>query len=136
MYGVPHPVAAIRSRIRQEFERHRYVNKLPVVDILLHKSNADYQVRYPRIGLSRVGWEMLGQTHLGLGQEGETTSTSGYGYQEYQGVNSWLILTFAGNYELLASDQPRHVLLQGGVLQGGEEVAVQFHHWVPRGTST
>ncbi|KAL2270388.1 hypothetical protein VTJ83DRAFT_2572 [Remersonia thermophila] len=43
MYGVPYPVAAIRSRIRQEFERHRYVNKLPVVDILLHKSNADYQ---------------------------------------------------------------------------------------------
>ncbi|KAL1838008.1 hypothetical protein VTJ49DRAFT_3131 [Mycothermus thermophilus] len=43
MYGVPHPVSAIRSRIRQEFERHRYVNKLPVVDVLLHKSNADYQ---------------------------------------------------------------------------------------------
>jgi NADH dehydrogenase (ubiquinone) 1 alpha subcomplex subunit 6 len=30
--------------MRQEFERHRYVNKLPVVDILLHKSNVDYQV--------------------------------------------------------------------------------------------
>lgn len=65
MYGIPHPVAAIRSRIRQEFERHRYVNKLPVVDILLHKSNADYQVRYPRIGSSRVVWgsEMLGLEH-------------------------------------------------------------------------
>ncbi|AEO68941.1 0e3f6bd5-42da-44bb-9a73-ff578c22c59a [Thermothielavioides terrestris] len=43
MYSVPHPVSAIRSRIRQEFERHRYVNKLPVVDVLLLQSNADYQ---------------------------------------------------------------------------------------------
>ncbi|KAK3302481.1 uncharacterized protein B0T15DRAFT_496946 [Chaetomium strumarium] len=43
MYSVPQPVSAIRSRIRQEFERHRYVNKLPVVDILLQQSNADYQ---------------------------------------------------------------------------------------------
>ena len=32
--------------MRQEFERHRYVNKLPVVDVLLFQSNADYQVRY------------------------------------------------------------------------------------------
>ncbi|KAK4123200.1 NADH dehydrogenase, alpha subcomplex, subunit 6 [Parathielavia appendiculata] len=43
MYSIPHPVSAIRSRVRQEFERHRFVNKLPVVDILLLKSNADYQ---------------------------------------------------------------------------------------------
>ncbi|KAK4239976.1 hypothetical protein C8A03DRAFT_31904 [Achaetomium macrosporum] len=43
MYSVPQPVSAIRSRIRQEFERHRYVNKLPVVDVLLLQSNADYQ---------------------------------------------------------------------------------------------
>jgi NADH dehydrogenase (ubiquinone) 1 alpha subcomplex subunit 6 len=44
MYSIPHPVSAIRSRIRQEFERHRYVNKLPTVDVLLFQSNADYQV--------------------------------------------------------------------------------------------
>ncbi len=44
MYSVPLPVAVIRTRIRQEFERHRYVNKLPVVDVLLMQSNADYQV--------------------------------------------------------------------------------------------
>lgn len=46
MYSVPHPVSAIRSRIRQEFERHRFVNKLPVVDVLLMQSNADYQVSH------------------------------------------------------------------------------------------
>ncbi len=45
MYSVPHEVAAIRTRMRQEFERHRFVNKLPVVDVLLFQSSAEYQVR-------------------------------------------------------------------------------------------
>ena len=44
MYSVPHPVSAIRTRMRQEFERNRFVNKLSVIDVLLMKSNADYQV--------------------------------------------------------------------------------------------
>ena len=44
MYNVPLPVSALRTRMRQEFERQRYVNKLPVVDVLLFKSAADYQV--------------------------------------------------------------------------------------------
>ena len=43
MYNVPLPVSALRTRMRQEFERQRYVNKLPVVDVLLFKSAADYQ---------------------------------------------------------------------------------------------
>jgi hypothetical protein len=45
MYNVNIPVAQIRTRMRQEFERHRYANKLPIVDVLLFKSLADYQVR-------------------------------------------------------------------------------------------
>lgn len=45
MYNVPHPAAAIRTRIRQEFERNRQVNQLAVVDVLLFKSHAEYQVR-------------------------------------------------------------------------------------------
>ena len=45
MYSVPYPVSTIRTRIRQEFERHRYVSKLPVIDILIFQSHADYQVR-------------------------------------------------------------------------------------------
>jgi len=44
MYSVPKPVSAIRTRIRQEFERHRFVNKLSVVDVLIFRSHADYQV--------------------------------------------------------------------------------------------
>jgi len=43
MYSVPLPVAALRTRMRQEFERHRYVNKLPVVDVLIFQSHAEYQ---------------------------------------------------------------------------------------------
>ena len=44
MYHIPKPVSAIRARMRQEFERQRFINKLPVVDVLLFKSAADYQV--------------------------------------------------------------------------------------------
>jgi hypothetical protein len=47
MYSIPFPVSHIRTRIRQEFERHRYVNKLNVVDVLLQQSNADFQVSAP-----------------------------------------------------------------------------------------
>lgn len=45
MYNVPFPVSVIRTRIREEFERNRFVNKLPIVDVLLFKSNAEYQVK-------------------------------------------------------------------------------------------
>ncbi|KAL2289026.1 hypothetical protein FJTKL_02869 [Diaporthe vaccinii] len=43
MYNVPFPVSVIRTRIREEFERNRFVNKLPIVDVLLFKSDAEYQ---------------------------------------------------------------------------------------------
>jgi len=33
----------IRSRIRTEFERHRYVNDPAVIDVLIHKSRSDFQ---------------------------------------------------------------------------------------------
>lgn len=44
MYNVPFPVSVIRTRIREEFERNRFVAKLPIVDVLLFKSDAEYQV--------------------------------------------------------------------------------------------
>jgi NADH dehydrogenase (ubiquinone) 1 alpha subcomplex subunit 6 len=37
------PPPAIRAKIRQEFERHRYVQQLPVVDMLITKSNMELQ---------------------------------------------------------------------------------------------
>ena len=39
------PVSAVRTKVRQEFERHRYVQQLPVVDMLLFQSHAEFQVR-------------------------------------------------------------------------------------------
>ncbi|PGH32136.1 NADH dehydrogenase (ubiquinone) 1 alpha subcomplex 6 [[Emmonsia] crescens] len=43
MYSLSLPVSAIRTKIRQEFERHRYVNQLPVVDVLVAQSNIEFQ---------------------------------------------------------------------------------------------
>jgi len=44
MYSLNMPVSAIRTKVRQEFERHRYVNQIPVVDVLLFQSHAEFQV--------------------------------------------------------------------------------------------
>ena len=46
MYSLNMPVSKIRTKVRQEFERHRYVNKLPVVDMLIMQNDAEFQVRY------------------------------------------------------------------------------------------
>lgn len=45
MYSLNMPVSAIRTKLRQEFERHRYVSQLPVVDGLIWQSNMEFQVR-------------------------------------------------------------------------------------------
>jgi hypothetical protein len=51
MYNIPLPVSAVRTKIREEFERHRFANKLSVVDVMLFKSHADYQVRRQQKGI-------------------------------------------------------------------------------------
>ncbi|ROT38506.1 NADH-ubiquinone oxidoreductase 14.8 kDa subunit [Sodiomyces alkalinus F11] len=43
MYNIPLPISVIRTRIREEFERHRFTQKLALVDVLISKSNNDYQ---------------------------------------------------------------------------------------------
>ncbi|VUC28297.1 unnamed protein product, partial [Clonostachys rosea] len=43
MYNLPMPISSIRTRIREEFERQRYVDKLRVADVLIFKSHAEYQ---------------------------------------------------------------------------------------------
>ncbi|KAH8149923.1 uncharacterized protein LAJ45_06075 [Morchella importuna] len=42
-YALNVPLSAVRAKIRQEFERHRYVQQLPVADMLITKSNMEYQ---------------------------------------------------------------------------------------------
>ncbi|KAF2219753.1 hypothetical protein BDZ85DRAFT_242957 [Elsinoe ampelina] len=43
MYSLDMPVSAIRTKIRQEFERHRYVQQLKTVDVLIFNSHQEYQ---------------------------------------------------------------------------------------------
>ncbi|KAF1823131.1 NADH dehydrogenase, alpha subcomplex, subunit 6 [Dissoconium aciculare CBS 342.82] len=43
MYSLNMPVSAIRTKIRQEFERHRYVNQLKTTDVLLFNSHSEFQ---------------------------------------------------------------------------------------------
>ncbi|KAG6037526.1 hypothetical protein E4U41_005034 [Claviceps citrina] len=43
MYNMPLPISAIRTRVRQEFEGNRFAGNLQIVDVLLHKSHAEYQ---------------------------------------------------------------------------------------------
>ncbi|KIW47367.1 uncharacterized protein PV06_00067 [Exophiala oligosperma] len=43
MYSLNMPVSKIRTKVRQEFEKHRYVNHLQAVDVLLQQSHAEFQ---------------------------------------------------------------------------------------------
>ena len=47
MYSLNMPVSAIRTKMRQEFERHRYAAQLRTVDVLLFNSHQEFQVRCP-----------------------------------------------------------------------------------------
>lgn len=44
MYSLNMPVSKIRTKMRQEFEKHRYVNHLQAVDVLITHSHAEFQV--------------------------------------------------------------------------------------------
>ncbi|KAK5076741.1 hypothetical protein LTS08_005912 [Lithohypha guttulata] len=43
MYSLNMPVSKIRTKVRQEFEKHRYVNQLRAVDVLIMQSNMEFQ---------------------------------------------------------------------------------------------
>ncbi|CAN9100806.1 unnamed protein product [Alternaria alternata] len=43
MYSLNMPVSTLRTKMRQEFERHRYVNQLKTVDVLLFNSHQEFQ---------------------------------------------------------------------------------------------
>ena len=45
MYSLNMPVSKIRTKIRQEFEKHRYVNHVQAVDVLLSQNHMEFQVR-------------------------------------------------------------------------------------------
>lgn len=39
------PVSRIRTKIREEFEKNRYVNQIGAVDVLIMQSDMEFQVR-------------------------------------------------------------------------------------------
>jgi NADH dehydrogenase (ubiquinone) 1 alpha subcomplex subunit 6 len=43
MYSLNLPVSTLRTKMRQEFERHRYVNQMKTVDVLLFNSHQEFQ---------------------------------------------------------------------------------------------
>ncbi|QDS69840.1 hypothetical protein FKW77_000164 [Venturia effusa] len=43
MYSLNLPVSTLRTKMRQEFERHRYVNQLKTTDVLLFNSHQEFQ---------------------------------------------------------------------------------------------
>jgi hypothetical protein len=45
MYSLNLPVSTLRTKMRQEFERHRYVAQLNTTDVLLFNSHQEFQVR-------------------------------------------------------------------------------------------
>ena len=49
MYSLNMPVSKIRTKVRSEFEKHRYVNQLSVVDVLLFQSHSEFQVSGPSV---------------------------------------------------------------------------------------
>ena len=104
MYSLNIPVSHIRTKIREQFERHRYVNQLHVVDVLLFQSDAEFQV-WPNI-LEQDGFGR-GLIRRGLGL------TDG----------------IAGNAELLETTPACDEVFQKGRGSVGE-VVKGFHRWV------
>ncbi|KAH0846775.1 uncharacterized protein PV07_06679 [Cladophialophora immunda] len=43
LYSLNMPVSRIRTKVREEFEKHRYVNNVQAVDVLLQQSHAEFQ---------------------------------------------------------------------------------------------
>jgi hypothetical protein len=44
MYSLNMPVSRIRTKVREEYEKHRYVNSIQAIDVLLQQSHAEFQV--------------------------------------------------------------------------------------------
>jgi len=43
LYVLELPASAVRAKIRQEFEKHRFVKDLPAIDMLVFKGTAEFQ---------------------------------------------------------------------------------------------
>lgn len=94
MYSLNKPVSELRTKIRQEFERQRYVSQLPAVDMLLFQSHSEYQVCIFRYFLAVVVFNHIIQ-HEGVSYASE-------GFTPWW----WLTHIHLGNAQLLEAIAP------------------------------
>jgi hypothetical protein len=52
MYSLNMPVSKIRTKVRSEYEKHRFVNQVGTIDVLLFQAHSEFQVGLS-ISLSR-----------------------------------------------------------------------------------
>ena len=116
MYSLNMPVSAIRTKIRQEFERHRYVSQLKTADVLLFNSHQEFQVRDP-IDKRRIlmkGWE------TGRSQRQEQTRKGQADGEMQETLNFWKQLSHVMKY-FRAEEDPK-ARLPKNFMQGFIEV--------------
>jgi hypothetical protein len=75
MYSLNLPVSALRTKMRQEFERHRYVNQIKTVDVLLFNSHQEYQVR-PDTTMPKRGSDLVSRKLSTSGSRHHTCSST------------------------------------------------------------
>jgi hypothetical protein len=122
MYSLNKSVSEIRTKMREEFERHRYVDKLPVVDMLIFQSHAEYQVR---VRNSFYG-ERPGPCKSAWNEENFRLQ------RRCRGLNADSIGT--GNSQLLETITTRAQVLPKG-RKPYSDTATEFHAGFPRGQS-
>jgi NADH dehydrogenase (ubiquinone) 1 alpha subcomplex subunit 6 len=111
MYSLNMPVSAIRTKMRQEFERHRYVAQLKTVDVLLFNSHSEFQVR--------------GIAYLDI-RGGVIAYTN---FREQETLNFWKQLTHVLKY-FRAEEDPKAKLPQN-FIQGFIEVGLMSSCFAP-----
>lgn len=120
MYTLNIPVSTIRTKMRQEFERHRYVSKLKTTDVLIYNSHAEFQVRTS--GKS-------GMRHKTLEDGGTDTS-----FLQQETLNFWKQLTHVLKY-FRAEEDPKARLPKtfiAGFLEVRNSSMVPDHDGFPR----
>jgi hypothetical protein len=124
MYSLNMPVSAIRTKVRQEFERHRYVSQLKTVDVLLFNSHQEFQVRVVRIWTGEGGKAaQSGDPYI------RNWERDGY---YLRGWHADMVFSVAGNVEFLeAIDACAQVLPSGGRAYG--EITQELHSGLYRG---
>jgi NADH dehydrogenase (ubiquinone) 1 alpha subcomplex subunit 6 len=126
MYSLNLPVSTLRTKIRQEFERHRYVNQMRTVDVLLFNSHQEYQVRCLNTHLSARSRCAGSRRAFGCGPATHHTvrSTCGRTSAKYEQetLNYWKQLNHVLKY-FRAEEEP-NARLPNNFINGFLEVCV------------